>query len=179
MRFRDLLCKILKWGKCRVYIQNMIKAWHWTHSLIALRWSMALELIKQTPWSSPLVAWRRFCMPLTWTEWSMTRSTGHSGLIFWGSPPRVCTASLIAAKSTTAGTPVKSWNNKQWLSLRGMGSKVKTSNDHHCEAKEVKSWSNKPGPGLSMHWDGKFLAAKCTAPVSLVFYINILHCRTS
>ncbi|ESU82798.1 hypothetical protein WRSd5_02412 [Shigella dysenteriae WRSd5] len=44
----------------------------------------------------------------TVTEWSMTRSTGESGLTFAVSPPRRLTASRIAARSTTAGTPVKS-----------------------------------------------------------------------
>jgi hypothetical protein len=44
----------------------------------------------------------------TITEWSMTRSTGDSGLIFLGSPPSFAIASRIAARSTTAGTPVKS-----------------------------------------------------------------------
>lgn len=43
----------------------------------------------------------------TCIEWSITRSAGQTGLIFSGSPPRRCTASLIAAKSTTAGTPLK------------------------------------------------------------------------
>ena len=38
----------------------------------------------------------------------MTRSTGTSGLIFCGSPPSAVIASRIAARSTTAGTPVKS-----------------------------------------------------------------------
>ena len=41
----------------------------------------------------------------TWTEWSITKSTGHTGLITSGLPPSRSTASLIAAKSTTAGTP--------------------------------------------------------------------------
>lgn len=36
----------------------------------------------------------------------MTRSAGHTGLIFSGSPPSLFTASRIAAKSTTAGTPL-------------------------------------------------------------------------
>jgi hypothetical protein len=44
----------------------------------------------------------------TWTEWSMTSSAGTSGLIFAGSPPSAAMASRIAARSTTAGTPVKS-----------------------------------------------------------------------
>jgi hypothetical protein len=37
----------------------------------------------------------------------MTKSTGHKGLILDGSPPSLFIASLIAAKSTTAGTPLK------------------------------------------------------------------------
>lgn len=59
----------------------------------------------------------------TCTEWSMTRSTGHSGLIRLGSPPSLLTASRIAAKSTTAGTPL---TNKKvcvinsWFSLYGI-----------------------------------------------------------
>ncbi|CAB4953771.1 unannotated protein [freshwater metagenome] len=46
----------------------------------------------------------------TWTEWSMTSSAGTSGSIFDGSPPSSLIASRIAARSTTAGTPVKSWS---------------------------------------------------------------------
>ena len=42
------------------------------------------------------------------TEWSITRSTGTSGLTFAGSPPRRMMPSRMAARSTTAGTPVKS-----------------------------------------------------------------------
>ena len=38
----------------------------------------------------------------------MTRSTGCSGLILVGSPPSFASASRIAARSTTHGTPVKS-----------------------------------------------------------------------
>ena len=38
----------------------------------------------------------------------MTRSTGTSGLIFDASEPSSSIASRIAARSTTAGTPVKS-----------------------------------------------------------------------
>jgi hypothetical protein len=44
----------------------------------------------------------------TCTEWSMTSSAGTSGLIFAGSPPLSAMASRMAARSTTAGTPVKS-----------------------------------------------------------------------
>jgi hypothetical protein len=45
----------------------------------------------------------------TMTEWSMTRSTGTSGLIFFGIAAEGSSMpSRIAARSTTAGTPVKS-----------------------------------------------------------------------
>ena len=39
----------------------------------------------------------------------MTRSAGTSGLTRAGSPPRSAIASRMTARSTTAGTPVKSW----------------------------------------------------------------------
>ena len=42
------------------------------------------------------------------TEWSMTSSTGTSGLTCDASPPRRASASRMAARSTTPGTPVKS-----------------------------------------------------------------------
>ena len=41
----------------------------------------------------------------------MTRSAGWSGLMRFGSPPRLRIASRIAARSTTTGTPVKSWSS--------------------------------------------------------------------
>ena len=44
----------------------------------------------------------------TCTEWSITRSAGTCGLMAFGSPPSVLIASRIAARSTTAGTPVRS-----------------------------------------------------------------------
>ncbi len=40
----------------------------------------------------------------------MTSSDGICGLIWFGRPPKRVTASRIAAKSTTQGTPVKSCN---------------------------------------------------------------------
>lgn len=51
----------------------------------------------------------------------MTRSTGTSGLILFGSPPSLSIASRIAARSTTAGTPVKSWSNTR-AGLNGISS---------------------------------------------------------
>ena len=70
--------------------------------LVALEVALVLELRR---WRR-----RRSVLPKvsTITEWSMTRSTGTSGLIFLGSPPSATMASRIAARSTTAGTPVKS-----------------------------------------------------------------------
>ena len=57
------------------------------------------------------------------TEWSMTSSAGISGLIFVASPPRFCIASRIAARSTTAGTPVRSCRitraGVNWISVSG------------------------------------------------------------
>ncbi len=48
---------------------------------------------------------------LTWTEWSTTRSAGTSGSTREGSPFARTIAARIAARSTTAGTPVKSWRS--------------------------------------------------------------------
>ena len=45
----------------------------------------------------------------------MTKSTGTTGLILAGSPPNFLTAFLIAAKSTTAGTPLR---ESEWVSER-------------------------------------------------------------
>ena len=47
----------------------------------------------------------------TITEWSITKSTGDNGFILVGSLFNLTIASRIAAKSTTAGTPVKSCIN--------------------------------------------------------------------
>src|ERR1044071_8744271 len=53
----------------------------------------------------------------------MTSSAGMSGLILVGSPPRACMASRIAARSTTAGTPVRSCRMTRagvnWISVSG------------------------------------------------------------
>src|SRR6266568_4660457 len=47
----------------------------------------------------------------TCTEWSTTRSTGTSGCTSSGSRPSRETAARIAARSTSSGTPVKSWRS--------------------------------------------------------------------
>ena len=54
----------------------------------------------------------------------MIRSTGTSGLIAAGSPPRSSIASRIAARSTTAGTPVKSCISTRagWKGISTLGS---------------------------------------------------------
>ncbi len=60
------------------------------------------------------------------TEWSMTSSAGTSGLIFAGSPPRSRMASRMVARSTTAGTPVRSCRitraGVNWISVDGSAS---------------------------------------------------------
>ena len=57
------------------------------------------------------------------TEWSITSSAGTSGLIFSGSPPRSRIASRMVARSTTAGTPVRSCMitraGLNWISVSG------------------------------------------------------------
>ena len=57
------------------------------------------------------------------TEWSMTSSAGMSGLILAASPPRARMASRMAARSTTAGTPVRSCRitraGVNWISVSG------------------------------------------------------------
>ena len=57
------------------------------------------------------------------TEWSMTSSTGTSGLILVASPPRAAMPSRMAARSTTAGTPVRSCMmtraGENWISVSG------------------------------------------------------------
>ena len=42
----------------------------------------------------------------------MTKSTGQTGLILPGSPPNFFIACLMAAKSTTAGTPLQKFCQK-------------------------------------------------------------------
>jgi hypothetical protein len=70
--------------------------------LVALAVALELELRRCGSSASALAN------ASTCTEWSMTRSHGTSGLIFFGSPPRRCIGARIAARSTTHGTPVKS-----------------------------------------------------------------------
>ena len=57
------------------------------------------------------------------TEWSITSSAGTSGLIFSGSPPSARIASRMLARSTTAGTPVRSCMitraGLNWISVSG------------------------------------------------------------
>ena len=61
-------------------------------------------------YSQSMLAWYAWGLRnrSTWTEWSMMRSTSTSGLTRSGSPPARAIADRIAARSTTAGTPVKS-----------------------------------------------------------------------
>ena len=56
----------------------------------------------------------------------MTSSAGWSGLIRFGSPPIAAIASRMAARSTTAGTPVKSCN-KTRAGVKALGLKLYAS----------------------------------------------------
>ena len=89
---------------------------------VALLVSLELELgvALRTPRGVPNAS--------TCTEWSMTSSAGTSGLILFGSPPISAIASRIAARSTIAGTPVKSCITTRAgvkaISLDGLGAGV-------------------------------------------------------
>ncbi len=61
----------------------------------------------------------------TCTEWSITKSAFLFGFIHFGSPPMSAIAFLMDAKSTIAGTPVKSCNS----TLAGLnGTSILSSN---------------------------------------------------
>ena len=63
----------------------------------------------------------------------MTISAGVKGLIFDGSPPNLFTASLIAAKSVTAGTPLKKNIHYILYSIRqSLGFKCRTQIHNHA-----------------------------------------------
>ena len=65
--------------------------------------------VPATRWSSTFFSIAiRVANASTWIEWSITSSDGSSGSTFAGSPPSSAIASRIAARSTIAGTPVKS-----------------------------------------------------------------------
>ena len=67
-----------------------------------------LSLLRKNSSSAFIANARALPNSSTCTEWSMTNSAGCNGLISAGLPPSFFIASRIAAKSTTAGTPVKS-----------------------------------------------------------------------
>ena len=79
----------------------------------------------------------------TCTEWSMTRSTGTRGLIFFGSPPRRATAERIAARSTTTGTPVKSWRITR-AGLKGSSTACGAGAFHVARRRTSSSLTSKP-----------------------------------
>jgi hypothetical protein len=72
----------------------------------------------------------RLAKASTCTEWSMTSSDGSCGLVFDASPVSSCIAWRIAARSTIAGTPVKSW----WITRAGVNaiSRDGSSFAAHC-----------------------------------------------
>ncbi len=67
-----------------------------------------LSLLRLISSLSLIFAESRFPKESTWIEWSTTRSTLMDGFIVFGLMPFFFTTSLIAARSTTAGIPVKS-----------------------------------------------------------------------
>ena len=95
----------------------------------------------------------------TWTEWSITRSTGTSGLMRAGSPPISAIASRMAARSTTHGTPVKSWR----ITRAGMNGSSNSAGWVGSQAASARTSSRSPGPSrvaacaqqvLEEHLDG-------------------------
>ncbi len=72
------------------------------------------------------------------TEWSITSSAGASGLIRAGSPPSSATASRMVARSTTAGTPVKSCITTRaglnWISVDGSALGFQPATAEICSA---------------------------------------------
>ena len=77
----------------------------------------------------------------TCTLWSITRSTGTSGLIACGSPPARFIALRIAARSTTHGTPVKSCRITR-AGLNGISAGV-MSGDQSASARTASSPTSK------------------------------------
>lgn len=73
----------------------------------------------------------------TWTEWSMTRSTGTKGLIVFGSLPFRANSARNDAMSTTAGTPVKSCINTR-AGLKGIS--LLEGLDPQCKRVSIFSW---------------------------------------
>jgi hypothetical protein len=77
----------------------------------------------------------------------MTSSAGCSGLIFSGSPPRATIASRIAARSTTAGTPVKSCSStragRKCDLLRGLGLRIPVEQGLDVLARTVRPSSKR------------------------------------
>ncbi len=73
----------------------------------------------------------------------MTSSTGCSGLINPGLPPRFFMASRIAARSTTAGTPVKSCSSTR-LGMKAISSVGTLSGDHWASERIISAVTVSP-----------------------------------
>ena len=80
----------------------------------------------------------------TWTEWSMTSSDGRSGLIRAGSPPRSRIASRMAARSTIAGTPVKSWSRTR----AGRKEISRCGSSPGCHSRIARASCGSPSPAI-------------------------------
>ena len=94
----------------------------------------------------------------TCTLWSITRSAGTSGLMRDGSPPISATASRMAARSTTHGTPVKSCR----MTRPGMnGSSTSPEADGSQDARARMS-SADTSPSLPAAWRSAFSSSTLT-----------------
>src|SRR5690348_10051093 len=100
------------------------------------------------------------------TEWSMTSSAGTSGLILAGSPPRSRMASRRAARSTTAGTPVRSYRMTR-APDQGLGDRHPRTDPHQVRHRVAPGW------GPPAH--GRYLAAVSGGGVTLIVRLIEYH----
>jgi hypothetical protein len=91
----------------------------------------------------------------TWTEWSMTRSAGTSGFTRAGSPPSSAIASRIAARSTMAGTPVKSWSRTR-EGMNGISASVVAPGRHPASV-STSAGSIRPPPAFRSAFSRRIL----------------------
>src|SRR5947207_2278656 len=73
----------------------------------------------------------------------MTRSAGTRGLTRPGSPPRSAIASRMTARSTTAGTPVKSWSRTR-AGTNGTSASAATPGRHEARVSTSAAWTMPP-----------------------------------
>ena len=79
----------------------------------------------------------------TWTEWSTTRSTGTSGSMILGFLPSLATAVRMAARSTSSGTPVKSWSTMR-ATTNGISAVRASVGFQLASSRTLDSWTFSP-----------------------------------